>query len=209
MNIGPNNIFDPAKLDAATAAGLTRALEVGPQILAAYAKVRLGKLIDGWQITSELGSWETPDTGQLDFVRRSAIAKEAQPGQHSPEAIYPFAFSDGDGQPLNGANRYVVRFANGKLPPVNAFWSITLYDADGFVIENSIQRYQIGTYDNLKPEADGSTAIYIQRDSPGKGKEGNWLPAPEGPFNLAMRLYNPAPAAITLDWTPPPVERLK
>ncbi len=209
LNIGPNKIFDPAKLDTATAAGLKRALEIGPQILTADFKARVGKLINGWQITTELGSWQTPDTDQVDFVRRSAIAKEAQPGQHSSEAMFPFTFSDSDGQPLTGTNRYVLRFAKGKLPPVNAFWSVTLYDAEGFVIENPILRYQIGTYDNLKLDPDGSTAIYIQRDSPGKDKGGNWLPAPDGPFNLTMRLYNPRPEAITLDWTPPPVERLK
>ena len=103
----------------------------------------------------------------------------------------------------------MLRFPKGKLPPVTAFWSVTLYDAEGFVVENPVQRYQIGTYDNLKPDADGSTPIYIQRDSPGKDMEGHWLPAPEGPFNLAMRLYNPGSAAVTLGWTPPAVERLK
>jgi hypothetical protein len=205
LNIGPNKIFDPAQLDAATTAGLKRALEIGPQILAADFKTRVGKLISGWQITNDLGSWQTPDTDQLDFLRRSAIAKEAQPGQNSSEAIYPFTFSDADGKPLTGANRYVLRFKKGKLPPVSAFWSVTLYDAEGFVIQNPIQRYQIGTYDNLKPDADGSTPIYIQRDSPGKDKESHWLPAPEGAFNLALRLYNPGSAAVTLDWTPPAV----
>ncbi len=209
LNIGPNKEFDPARLDAATAAGLNRALEIGPQILSADFKTRVGKLISGWQITNDLGSWRTPDMDQLDFLRRSAIAKEGQPGQHSSEAIYPFTFCDAGGQPLTGVNRYVVRFTKGNLPPVTAFWSVTLYDAEGFVIENPIQRYQIGTYNNLKPDADGSTVIYVQRDNPGKDKEGNWLPAPDGPFNLAMRLYNPGSGAVTLDWTPHAVERLK
>lgn len=209
LNIGPNKSFDPAKLDPATAAGLKRASEIGPHILTADFKTRLGQTINGWQITADLGSWRTPDTDQLDFLLRSAIAKEAQPGQNATEALYPFAFSDAEGKPLTGANRYVLRFAKGQLPPVNAFWSVTLYDADGFVIENPIHRNQIGTYDNLKPDADGSVAIVIQRDSPGKDKEGNWLPAPAGPFNLTMRLYNPGPAALTLNWTPPAVERVK
>ena len=106
LNIGPNKTFDPAQLDVATAAGLTRASEIGSQILAADFKTRVGKLISGWQITNDLGSWRTLDTDQLDFLRRSAISKEAQPGQNSSEAIYPFTFSDADGQPLTGANRY-------------------------------------------------------------------------------------------------------
>lgn len=77
------------------------------------------------------------------------------------------------------------------------------------MIENAIHCNQIGTYDNLKPDADGSVAIAIQTDSPGKDKDGNWLPTPAGPFNLTMRLYNPGPAALTLNWTPPAVERVK
>ncbi len=209
LNIGPNKSFDPAKLDPATAAGLKRALEIGPQLLAADFKGRVGKLVSGWNFTTNLESWRTPDTDQLDFLLRSAIAKEAQPGQNPSEALYPFAYNDADGKPLTGSDRYEVLFAKGGLPPVTAFWSVTLYDATGFVVENSIHRNQIGTYDNLKPDADGSATIYIQRDSPGKDKEGNWLPAPGGPFNLALRLYNPGPAACTMDWTPPPVTRAK
>lgn len=209
LNIGPNKSFDAARLDPATAAGLKRALEVGPQLLAADFKARVGQVINGWNFTSNLGSWRTPDTDQLDFLLRSAIAKEAQPGQNPSEAVYPFTFNDVDGKPLTGANRYVARFVKGNLPPVNAFWSVTLYDATGFVVENPIHRNQIGTYDNLKPDADGSVPIYIQRDSPGKDKEGNWLPSPDGLFNLALRLYNPGPAALTMDWTPPPVTQAK
>ena len=102
LNIGPNKTFEPDKLDPATAAGLRRAVEIGPQMLAADFTARLGQVINGWQITTDLGSWRTPDTGQLDFLLRSAIAKEAQPGQNPAEAIYPIAFSTRDGEPLTG-----------------------------------------------------------------------------------------------------------
>ena len=118
--------------------------------------------------------------------------------------MYPMAFSDEQGTLLTGANRYVLRFAKGQLPPVNAFWSLTLYDAVGFTIASDINRTQIGTYDKLAQDADGCTAIYIQRETPGEDKESNWLPAPEGLFNLALRLYNAGPAALTLDWCRPP-----
>ncbi len=168
---------------------------------------RLGQLIDGWQITTDLGSWQTPDTGQLDFLLRSAIAKEAQPGQNASEAIYPFAFTTASGQPLTGAHRYTLTFAPGSLPPVNAFWSVALYDADEYAIENPIDRTQIGTYNDLTPNPDGSVTIYIQHDPPDPDHQPNWLPAPDGPFNLTLRLYNPDPAALTLDWTPPGVQR--
>jgi hypothetical protein len=207
LNIGPNKTFDASKLDPATQAGLRRALAIGPDILAEDFKARLGQSINGWLITTDLASWVTPDTHQLDHLRRSAIAKEAQPGQRPSEAIYPATFVDAEGRPLAGANRYVLRFGKGQLPPVNAFWSVTMYDADGFQIDNPINRCQIGSYDALAPDADGAVTIYIQHASPGKDKQSNWLPAPEGPFNLALRLYNPTSAAQTLDWVPPAVKK--
>ena len=207
LNIGPNKTFDPTTLDAATAAGLRRAVEIGPANPHRGLQREARSAINNWQITTDLGSWQTPDTGQLDFLLRSAIAKEAQPGQNAAEAMYPMAFSDADGLPLTGVNRYVLRFEKVEMPPVNAFWSVTLYDATGFMIASAINRTQIGTYDKLVPDDDGSTTIYIQRETPGKDKENNWLPAPEGPFNLGLRLYNPGPAALTLDWAPPAVRR--
>ena len=206
LQIGPHKTFDAGKLDPATQAGLRRALAIGPHILADDFKRRLGQTFNGWQITKDLGSWLTPDTYQIDILRRSAIAKEAQPGQASSEAMYPIAYVDAEGRPLTGANRYVLRFAKGQLPPANAFWSLTMYDADGFPIDNPINRNQIGTYDTLAPDADGAVTIYIQHASPGSDKEGNWLPAPTGSFNVVLRLYSPASAARNLDWVPPAVQ---
>ena len=101
LNIGPNKSFEPDKLDPATAAGLRRAAEIAPHMLAADFQARLGQVINGWQITTDLGSWQTPDTDQLDFLLRSAIAKEAQPGQNPAEALYPIAFSTPDGDPTH------------------------------------------------------------------------------------------------------------
>ena len=209
LNIGPNKTFDPAKLDPATATGLKRAIEIGPSILPADYTKRLGVIRNEWHITTDLGSWVTPDTGQLDFLLRSDIAKEAQPGQNASEAIYALALTDGDGKPLTSANHYLLRFPKGQLPPVNAFWSVTMYDQTGFMIDNPIHRSQLGTYDNLKPDPDGSVVIYIQREDPGKDKEANWLPAAAGSFNLALRMYNAGPAVLTLDWVPPAVEHVK
>lgn len=206
LNIGPNKSFDPAKLEPATAAGLRRAIEIGPNILAADHNARMGVVKNEWHITTDLGSWVTPDTGQLDFLLRSDIAKEAQPGQNASEAIYALTYTDAEGEPLTSANRYILRFPKGHLPPVNAFWSVTMYDETGFMIANPIHRSQLGTYDNLKPESDGSVVIYIQRENPGQDKEANWLPAAEGPFNVALRMYNAGPAVLTLDWVPPAVE---
>ncbi len=94
------------------------------------------------------------------------------------------------------------------MPPVDAFWALTLYDAKGFPVPNVI-RNQIGTYDALKKDKDGSVTLYIQNASPGKDKESNWLPAPKGAFNLTMRLYNPKSEARTLDWVTPGVKKVQ
>ena len=193
LEVGPNKTFDPDAVDRATAAGLRRAVEIGPEILAADFKSRLGQSIDGWHVTTDLGSWKTPDTGQLDFLLRSSIAKEAQPGQSAGEAIYPIAFTTSDGEPLTGKHRYEVRFAAGQLPPVERSGRSRSMTANGFAIDNSMGRTQIGTYDDLHPRrrrhgGDSDSTRQTRQDS-----ERNWLPAPDGAFDLAMRLYNPRP----------------
>jgi hypothetical protein len=125
------------------------------------------------------------------------------------DAVYPSAFVDGDGKPLNGANRYVLHFDKGQTPPVNAFWSITMYNADSFFVDNPINRYAISSWMSLKRNKDGSIDLFIQRESPGKDKEVNWLPAPAGEFNLTMRMYWPndtAPTILDGTWKPPVVK---
>ncbi len=113
-------------------------------------------------------------------------------GANIPEdAIYPTCTVDADGNAFSGGNKYVIHFDKGKTPPVNAFWSITMYDQDGFFIDNPINRYAIGDRNNLKKNSDGSVDIYFQNISPGKDKESNWLPAPSGSFNLCLRMYWP------------------
>ena len=127
-------------------------------------------------------------------------------GVNLPEdAVYPASFVDGTGQPYSGANGYVLHFDKGKLPPANAFWSVTLYGKDGFQVPNAINRFAIGDRDKLKLNADGSLDLYIQSESPGPDKESNWLPTPEGEFNLAMRIYSPRCEVTNGTWTPPPV----
>ena len=115
---------------------------------------------------------------------------------------------DGDGQPLNGANKYVVHFDKGQTPPVNAFWSLTMYNAKQAFVANPINRYAIGDRDKLKFNPDGSLDIYVQHDSPGKDKESNWLPADAGSFNVVMRMYWPKETAFNGTWTPPPIKKM-
>jgi hypothetical protein len=120
--------------------------------------------------------------------------------------VYPRATEDRNGAALSGANRYVIRFPKGQLPPVNAFWSLTMYNSKQAFIENPINRYAIGDRDKLKFNADGSLTIYVQHGSPGKAKESNWLPAPPDSFNIFMRLYWPKKEVVDGTWQPPPVE---
>jgi hypothetical protein len=208
IGIRPDMTLDPKKLDKAVAAGLKRAVAIAPQLLSQDFSSRLGQDINGWRVTQNLGAWVAPVSGQTDFLLRGAIASGAQPGQSNTQAIYPFGTADSDGKPFDGSNNYTLTFGKGQLPPVGAFWALTLYDSNGFPIPNVI-RNQIGTYDDLKKDSDGSVTLLIQNASPDKKSESNWLPAPKGGFSLTMRLYNPGTEAITLDWVTPGVKRVK
>jgi hypothetical protein len=141
-----------------------------------------------------------------NFYLKRAIVAALGLGANLPEdALYPLAFGDADGKRLDGANKYVIRFEKGATPPVNAFWSITVYDADGYAVPNPLNRFAISSWMPLKQGPDGSTVLHIQNESPGKENEANWLPAPKGPFNLTMRLYGPKSEILIGDWDPPAV----
>ncbi len=109
----------------------------------------------------------------------------------------------GDSRPLDSANRYIMHFAKGELPPVNGFWSVTMYDPSFFFVPNPLDRYTVSSRFPFTYNPDGSLDVYIQRDSPGKDKEANWLPAPQGKFILMLRLYWPKEPVLTLAWKPP------
>ena len=131
-------------------------------------------------------------------------------GNSKDEAMYPAYFVDNEKKPLTGANSYTLRFAAGQLPPVNAFWSLTMYELPASLLyANSLNRYLINSpmLPDLKRDADGGITLYVQNESPGADKESNWLPAPKGSFLSAMRLYWPKPAALTGQWKAPPLQR--
>jgi hypothetical protein len=132
-------------------------------------------------------------------------------GNSKEEAMYPAYYVDGTGQKLDGANRYTLRFAPGQLPPVNAFWSMTMYDQPAsLLVANPINRYLLNStmLPQFNRDADGGLTLLIQNESPGKEKEANWLPAPKGPFSVIMRLYLPKPEALEGKWTAPPLKRV-
>jgi hypothetical protein len=117
---------------------------------------------------------------------------------------------DSDGRPLNGANRYVLHFAKGQAPPAQGFWSLTMYDAQYFFVDNRLNRYTVSPRNALKYNPDGSLDLHVQTESPGTDAESNWLPAPKGDFILMLRLYWPKekdPSILDGSWEPPAVKR--
>lgn len=143
-----------------------------------------------------------------NYYLKRAIVAQLSLGANLPEdAIYPLNLADETGKPLDGANQYIIHFEKGATPPVGAFWSITLYDADGFQVANVLNRFAVSSWMPFHYNADGSLDLYFRNDSPGRDKEANWLPAPKAPFNLTMRLYSPHSDALTGKWNPPPVKK--
>jgi len=160
------------------------------------------KRVNGWGIMLNIGTYGT------DYLTRAMVAWVGIGANIPADAVYPTAFVDKDNQPLTGKNNYQIHFDKDQLPPVKAFWSITLYNSESFLVQNSLDRYALGDRDPLVFNNDGSLDIYIQHESPGKEKESNWLPAPQGSFNLTMRLYWPESKVLDGSWTPPAIERL-
>ncbi len=185
-----------------------RALEAAPaagQKLILAEMSRLGTPAGNWRlIKPPVGTYGT------DYLRRAVIAFGGLGANVPEDAIYPTAFADSEGRPFDSGKKYVVEFARGELPPVRAFWSLTMYNDRQFFTANPIDRFAIGDRDALKFNEDGSLTLYIQRDSPGEDRASNWLPAPQqGGFSMNLRLYWPRPEAIAGTWTPPAVKEVK
>jgi hypothetical protein len=191
--------FDIDKLDPA----IKTALETVPKDalnLMAWKTSSLARVVNGWSMnTDTMGVYG-------NYYLKRAIITQLGLGANLPEdAIYPINLADATGKPLDGASAYVLHFHKGEAPPVNAFWSVTLYDAEGYQVANSLNRFAVSSWMPFKYGLDGSLDLYFQNASPGADKEANWLPAPKGPFNLTMRLYAPKSDALTGKWNPPPV----
>ena len=157
--------------------------------------------------------WSTPprNLGQygIDYATRAGVAMVGLGANLAADALYPNAQVDGQGEPLDGSRRYRLHFKAGELPPVKAFWSVTAYGADDYLIANPMQRYALGDRDPLVFNADGSLDLWIQADEPAADKKNNWLPVKAGArFLLNARLYWPEDAALDGRWGMPAVERL-
>ena len=162
----------------------------------------MGRRVNGWtMLTDTMGVYGDA------YLRRAVVAMIGLGANQPEDAIYPVVTADADGYPMDGGKDYVIHFDAGKLPPVGAFWSVTMYDAEGFQVANELDRFAIGDRDPLRYNADGSLDLYLQHENPGSERESNWLPAPRGPLGVTMRLYAPKREVLDGTWNPPPVRK--
>jgi hypothetical protein len=202
IGIEPGKSFDFEKLDPAVRDALKSVPEQAQKLMASKTPT-VARVVNGWEMnTDSIGVYG-------NYYLKRAIIAQVGLGANLPEdAIYPLNIADESGKPLDGANKYTLHFDKDATPPANAFWSLTLYDREGFQVPNSLNRYAVSSWMNLKQNADGSLDLYLQNENPGKDREANWLPAPKGAFNVTMRLYSPKSEALVGSWNPPPVTRV-
>ena len=205
IGIEPGKPFDAAKLSPEVQAALKDLPKTALQKIEAN-KEKMGSIVNGWVISKGLGVYGT------DYMKRAVVAAYGWPANREKDAVYPYTEVDSEGKPLTGANKYTLTFAKGETPPVNGFWSITMYEIDQgwWFTPNALNKFTVSPRNNLKYNADGSLTLYFQRESPGKEKEANWLPAPAGAFIPMMRMYWPketAPTILDGSWAPPAVKK--
>jgi hypothetical protein len=203
IGIEPGQSFDVDKADPAIRNGLANAAG-DAQKLMAWKVPTLAPVVNGWSMnTNTMGVY-----GNY-YLKRAIIAQQGLGANLPEDAIYPLNLADEAGKPLDGAKKYTLHFAKGASPPADAFWSVTLYNTEGFPVANPLNRFNVSSWMPLKFNEDGSLDLYFQNESPGEQKEANWLPAPKGPFNLTMRLYVPRSDALTGKWNPPPIKEIR
>jgi hypothetical protein len=207
IGIVPGQDFDASKLDPVVAKSLSGVPKPAQDKIMAWMKegILAGdmKLTDGWIFTTKTGIYGT------DYRQRALVTAIGLGANRPQDAVYPTSEGPDILKKYSGANKYVMHFNKGKMPPVDGFWSLTMYDASYFFVPNAINRYTVSQRNKLQINSDGSVDLYIQNESPGKAKEGNWLPAPKDRFILMMRLYWPKekpPSLLDGTWTVPQVK---
>jgi len=200
IGLEPGKRFDGSKVSAdALSKGAAAGLKLMQDKIPTIARVT-----NGWQMNTD-----TVGVYGNYYLKRAIIALAGLGANQVDDAIYPVNISDADGKPVMAENKYVLHFNKDELPPVGAFWSLTMYDAEGFQVANPINRFAIGDRDALKFNNDGSLDLYIQNENPGPDKESNWLPAPKsGKLGLTLRLYAPKPQVADGRWNPPAIKRV-
>jgi len=209
IGLVPGKPFELAKLDPEVQAALKDVGKVAQAKIFAQ-KQTSGTKQNGWLIPAAAGSYGT------DYLQRAFIAAYGWPANLPEDAVYPYAEHDGDGNALSGKHKYTLTFPKGQTPPVDGFWSITMYITDGglWFYPNALNKFTVSLRDKPKFNDDGSLTLYFQHESPGKHLEANWLPAPKGPFTLMLRMYWPKVEAPSIlppgkgSWTLPPVKKV-
>lgn len=201
IGIEPGKDYDLSKIDPSLIPSLEKAPKLGQEMIVSHKK-ELGSQINGWTFGTKTGTYGT------DYLQRAAVAFFGLGANLPEDAIYPMATVDSNGDPLTGKNRYVIHFAKDETPPVNGFWSLTMYNDKLFFVNNPLNRYTLSPRNDLKYNADGSLDLYIQNESPGPDKESNWLPAPKDDFALMLRLYWPKSEVINGKWKLPTIKKL-
>ncbi|HKE23986.1 MAG TPA: DUF1254 domain-containing protein [Bryobacteraceae bacterium] len=204
IGLGPGQHFDITKFDPATAAAFRKVPALAQEKIKASAATT-GTIVNGWNIMLKTGVYGT------DYLDRAVVTYFGLGANRPEDAVYPTSMTGADGKAYDGSNKYVMHFDKGKLPPVKGFWSLTMYNADFFFVENALNRYTLSQRNKLKFNADGSVDLYLQASNPGSGKESNWLPAPNGKFVLMLRLYWPnetSPTILDGTWKPPAVQQV-
>lgn len=202
VGIVEGQVLDLAAASAEVRDALTAAVPAAQQRIVARQK-SLGMAANGWRITFEnMGSY-----GQ-DYLQRAVVELIGLGANLCDDAIYPVTYVDSEGRPYSGEHRYVLHFEADELPPARAFWSVTLYDEQGFQVPNTLDRFAIGDRDDLRFNDDGSLDLFVQHEAPGGDDDRNWLPAPAGEFNLCLRIYHPALSVLEGSWSPPAVRRV-
>jgi hypothetical protein len=192
------NVADPA---------VKKGLESAPadaQALMQWKVQTLARVVNNWSMNTD-----TMGVYGNYYLKRAIVAQLGLGANLPADAIYPLNLGDSEGKPLDGASNYTIHFDKGQTPPAEAFWSITLYDNDGFQVANPLNRFAVSSWMPFKYNPDGSLDLYFQNESPGGDKEANWLPAPKGPYNLTMRIYAPKADTLTGKWNPPPVTKVQ
>jgi len=207
LGIVPGKDFDIARLDPAVVQALAKAPQSAQERILAWQREGIAsgdwKLENGWVLTTRTGPYGT------DYSQRALIAFIGLYANLAQDSIYPVSNGPEMGLKYSGANNYVMHFNKGELPPVNGFWSIAMYDAQYFFVENALNRYNLSSRNKFKTNADGSVDLYIQHNSPSNAKESNWLPAPADQFILVARMYWPKTLRPPFSMAPTSFRRLK
>jgi hypothetical protein len=202
IGLVPGQDFDASKLGVFDKEAIKAVPKLAQARIIEYAKKSIVP-VNGWiLLTHNIGIYGT------DYLQRALVTAIGLGANRPQDAIYPTSEKDADGNAYDGNKNYIMHFDKGQFPPVNGFWSLTMYDNKFFFVPNSLNRYTVSQRNKFVSNADGSVDLYLQADSPGKAKEANWLPAPKGKFIPMLRLYWPKdtpPSIIDGTWKPPAI----